>query len=61
MARKLLRPRILLEDADLRCRLAGAARGLLEARFSWASVGRQFEAICQRAVARRPGHLTDGP
>jgi glycosyltransferase involved in cell wall biosynthesis len=49
----------LLEDAGLRRRLAGAARGLLEERFSWASVGRQFEAICQRTVARRSGHLTD--
>lgn len=51
----------LLEDADLRCCLAGAARGLLEERFSWASVGRQFEAICRRTIARRPGHLTDAP
>ena len=36
----------LLGDAALRARLAAAARGLLEQRFSWAHVARQFEAIC---------------
>ena len=44
----------LLDDAALRRRLAGAARSLLEERFSWSAVGRQFEAICQRTV-QRPG------
>lgn len=36
----------LLNDAALRTRLAAAARAELEARFSWARIGRQFEAIC---------------
>jgi glycosyltransferase involved in cell wall biosynthesis len=48
----------LLSDAGLRGRLAGASRGLLEARFSWASVGRQFEAICQRTITRRAAPAT---
>jgi len=43
----------LLRDADLRSRLALAARALLEERFSWAQVGRQFEAICLRTSERR--------
>ena len=43
----------LMADAELRRRLAAAARCLLEARFSWKAVGRQFEAICQRTLARR--------
>jgi glycosyltransferase involved in cell wall biosynthesis len=41
----------LLGDGELRRRLAGAARALLEARFSWNQVGRQFEAICLRTAA----------
>lgn len=43
----------LLDDATLRTRLAGAARRLMEANFSWAGVARQFEAICLDALARR--------
>jgi glycosyltransferase involved in cell wall biosynthesis len=43
----------LLADAALRRRLAVAARRLLEARFSWSAVGRQFEAICHRTLDRR--------
>ncbi len=43
----------LLSDAGLRRRLAVAARGLLEARFSWAAVGRQFEAICHDTLTRQ--------
>ena len=43
----------LLDDATLRTRLAGAARRLMEAKFSWAGVARQFEAICLDALARR--------
>lgn len=43
----------LLDDAALRDRLAQAARALLEERFSWSHVARQFEAICQRAMERR--------
>ena len=41
----------LLEDAGLRDTLAQTARARLEQRFSWAHVARQFEAICQRALA----------
>jgi glycosyltransferase involved in cell wall biosynthesis len=48
----------LLGDAALRGRLAGQARGLLEANFSWERVARQFEAICldtlQRAARPAP-------
>ncbi len=40
----------LLGDAERRRQVAGAARGLLEAQFSWARVGRQFEAICLAAA-----------
>lgn len=42
----------LLDDAALRHRIAAAARRLMEARFSWANVARQFEGICQRTLAR---------
>ena len=41
----------LLDDPALGVRLAGAARRLVEDRFSWARVARQFEQICQRAIA----------
>ena len=43
----------LLTDCTLRQQLAGTARRLLEERFSWSAVGRQFEAICQDAL-RQP-------
>jgi glycosyltransferase involved in cell wall biosynthesis len=42
----------LLDDPALRQRIAGAARTRLEERFSWATVARQFEAICRRAGRR---------
>lgn len=41
----------LLDEAPLAARLAGAARALLEERFSWAHVAHQFEAICLEARA----------
>jgi glycosyltransferase involved in cell wall biosynthesis len=44
----------LLNDATMRARIAGAARGLMEAKFSWSEVARQFEAICLRTLDRRP-------
>jgi len=40
----------LLADPAERDRLARAARARLEARFSWAHVARQFEAICKGAM-----------
>jgi glycosyltransferase involved in cell wall biosynthesis len=43
----------LLGDAGMRARVAGAARRLVEERFSWAQVAGQFEAICLRAMGRR--------
>jgi polysaccharide biosynthesis protein PslH len=43
----------LLDDAALRQRLAGAARRLMEQRFSWKNVAAQFEAICQDTLERR--------
>ena len=45
----------LLDDGAMRARVAGAARALMEDRFSWSRVARQFEAICLRALARRRG------
>ena len=42
----------LLADASMRVRIAGAARRLMEERFSWSRVGRQFEAICLRTLER---------
>ena len=41
----------LLEDEQRRRRLGEAGRELVEARFSTESVARQFEAICQSAIA----------
>jgi glycosyltransferase involved in cell wall biosynthesis len=43
----------LLDDAAMRARVAGAARRLMEERFSWGRVAQQFEAICLRAMNRR--------
>ncbi len=43
----------LLDDTALRKRIAGAARGLMEQRFSWKNVAAQFEAICLDALERR--------
>ena len=43
----------LLDDAVLRSRIAGAARRLMEERFSWKTVAAQFETICLRTVERR--------
>jgi glycosyltransferase involved in cell wall biosynthesis len=45
----------LMDDASMRVRLAAAARRLVEDRFSWSRVARQFEAICLRTLqhARR--------
>jgi glycosyltransferase involved in cell wall biosynthesis len=42
----------LMNDAALRTRIAGAARRLMEERFSWSRVARQFEAICLRTLER---------
>jgi glycosyltransferase involved in cell wall biosynthesis len=43
----------LLDDAELREKLARAARARVEERFSWSHVARQFEAICLGALERR--------
>ena len=40
----------LLDDPALALHIALAARARLEARFSWATVARQFEVICRRAM-----------
>jgi glycosyltransferase involved in cell wall biosynthesis len=40
----------LMDDASMRVRLAAAARQLMEDRFSWSRVARQFEAICLRTL-----------
>jgi polysaccharide biosynthesis protein PslH len=45
----------LMDDPSMRARIAGAARRLMEDRFSWSRVARQFEAICLRTL-----HLHDG-
>jgi glycosyltransferase involved in cell wall biosynthesis len=43
----------LLADPDTSARIAAAARRLMESRFSWSQVARQFEAICLRTLERR--------
>jgi len=43
----------LLGDAPLRGRLAHTARTLVEDKFSWSHVARQFETICLRALDSR--------
>jgi glycosyltransferase involved in cell wall biosynthesis len=43
----------LLDNQAQRARIAGAARQLMEQRFSWKTVASQFEAICYRALERR--------
>ena len=46
----------LLTDASMRARIAGAARRLVEERFSWSRVADQFEAICLRALETKIDH-----
>jgi len=48
----------LLDDAELRGRVAQAARALLEDRFSWSHVAGQVEAVCERALGAKtpPGN-----
>jgi len=48
----------LLDDGELRGRMAKAARALLEDRFSWSHAARQVEAVCQRALGAKtpPGN-----
>ena len=41
----------LLENPDRRRALGGAGRRLVEARYSWEQVGRQFESLCEEIVA----------
>lgn len=43
----------LMDDRTRRIRIAAAARALMEEKFSWRVVARQFEAICMRALERR--------
>ncbi len=43
---------MLMDDSAMRVRLAGAARLLMETRFSWSRVASQFEAICLRTLER---------
>ncbi len=45
----------LLDDAALRHRIATAARRLMEDRFSWSRVAKQFETICLRTMERSRG------
>jgi hypothetical protein len=45
----------LLGDAAFRLRIATAARHLMEARFSWATVAARFEAICLSVLEQRLG------
>lgn len=51
----------LLGDAALRHRIAAAGRRLMEARFSWANVARQFEALCLRTLERVRARYTGQP
>ena len=43
----------LLNDRPRGTRIAAAARALMEEKFSWSVVAKQFEAICLRALGRR--------
>jgi glycosyltransferase involved in cell wall biosynthesis len=43
----------LLASAPRRIAMAEAGRALLEARYSWSVIARQFEAICLEAARRR--------
>jgi glycosyltransferase involved in cell wall biosynthesis len=47
----------LLADPSRRARIAAAARRLMEQRFSWSRVARQFEAICLQTMHQRASHL----
>lgn len=40
----------LMDDAAMRARIAAAARQLMEDKFSWSRVARQFEVICLQAL-----------
>lgn len=51
----------LLADPGLRDRLARSARSLVERRFSWARVARQFEDVCSRAIEGPAGSRRPGP
>ena len=42
----------LLRDRDLRRRLGLTGRRLVEARYAWAQVTREFEARCEEVVDR---------
>ncbi|MDB5395010.1 MAG: hypothetical protein JWM91_2516 [Rhodospirillales bacterium] len=44
----------LLSDTPRRTVMAEAGRALLEARYSWATIARQFETICLNAAKRAP-------
>jgi glycosyltransferase involved in cell wall biosynthesis len=50
---------MLLQNSSMCTRIAGAARRLVEDRFSWSRVARQFETICNESLtlrcARNPG------
>ena len=46
----------LLEDPARREALGNAGRALMEERFSWAQVAREFEQYCRRAVAEHQGN-----
>ena len=45
----------LLADTPRRIAMAEGGRALLEARYSWGTIARQFEAICLEAWERRKG------
>jgi glycosyltransferase involved in cell wall biosynthesis len=47
----------LLANAPRRIAMAEAGRALLEARYSWAVIARQFEAICLEAARSRSSPL----
>jgi glycosyltransferase involved in cell wall biosynthesis len=49
----------LLSDSALRNRIAGAARDLMDRRFSWKNVATQFEAICLDTLEQRRRAMPD--
>ncbi|HEX4506722.1 MAG TPA: glycosyltransferase family 4 protein, partial [Alphaproteobacteria bacterium] len=44
---------VLLADGPRRLRMAEGGRALLEARYSWGTIARQFEGICLEALGQK--------
>lgn len=49
----------LLSQPELRTRLAGNARALVQARYDWEPIGRQFTALVERVARRQERKVSD--